>query len=300
MNRLIMQASSRNVRFDWKKRLGQIISVGVFVVCGCYSTSSAGSVCSAPIAASFDVDNAGILELSDCIDGARGADYYTDKYSFAVVAGQQVSISLTSSAFDSFVYLKNSNGDIVATDDDGGGSRNSRIPATSGYYTLPIAGTYVVEVTSFGAHVMGNYSLLISRPLVTSSSSASSRRPPCLNHSIQSGVTINGTLTSTSCRLGTRGDSKYSDNYAFHGAPGQTISILLTSVMFDTYVSLKNPNGAVISSDDDGSGDGTNSRIPATSGVYTIPAGTDGDYIIEVSSYSNFATGDYSLLFTSQ
>jgi hypothetical protein len=84
------------------------------------------------------------------------------------------------------------------------------------------------------------------------------------------------------------------DRWSFEASPGQQVAFLLSSGAFDTYLYLKNPAGTVIASNDDGGG-GTNSRIPAASGVFTLPAGSAGTYVIEVTSYSASSTGAYTL-----
>ncbi len=103
-------------------------------------------------------------------------------------------------------------------------------------------------------------------------------------------------LQSSACTGGARGAGYYTDRYTFNGAPGQQVSILLTAG-FDTYLYLRNPAGTVITSDDDGGG-GYNSRIPAGSGMFTLPAGTSGVYTIEVTSYGTYKTGAYNLTLT--
>ncbi|TDM05383.1 MAG: hypothetical protein C4K60_11360 [Ideonella sp. MAG2] len=105
--------------------------------------------------------------------------------------------------------------------------------------------------------------------------------------------TFSGTLTA-GCPSGAR---YYTSRYTFNGAPGNRVSILLSSTAFDSYLYLKSPNGTVIASNDDGGG-GTNSRIPASSGVYVLPAGSAGVYTIEVSSYAPGATGPFTLSFS--
>ncbi len=112
--------------------------------------------------------------------------------------------------------------------------------------------------------------------------------------SVSSAGTYSGTLASTDCTFGARGTSYYTDRYSFDAVPGQQVAFQLSSSAFDTYLYLKNPAGTVIASNDDGGG-GTNSRIPATSGVFTLPAGTSGTYVIEVTSFSTGATGAYTL-----
>ena len=113
---------------------------------------------------------------------------------------------------------------------------------------------------------------------------------------IVSGVPANGNLQASVCGYGARGTGYYTDRYTFSGTPGQQVTILLTSPAFDTYLYLKNPGGTVIKSDDDGGGS-YNSRIPASSGSFTLPAGSSGIYTIEVTSYGQYRTGAYSLSF---
>jgi hypothetical protein len=106
----------------------------------------------------------GSLSTSDCRSAARGSSYYADRYSFSASAGQQVAIALTSSAFDAYLYVMNASGTVISSNDDGGGGTNSRIPAGSGYTTLPSAGTYIIEVTSYGANKIGNYTVTFTAP----------------------------------------------------------------------------------------------------------------------------------------
>jgi hypothetical protein len=100
---------------------------------------------------------------------------YCDRYTFSGTAGQQVAIQLTSSSFDTFLYLIGPDGRVLAQDNNGGGGTNSRIPPGSGYYTLPSSGTYTIEVTSYYSNRTGSYSLSLSGP--TASTPPSSE--PC-------------------------------------------------------------------------------------------------------------------------
>lgn len=118
----------------------------------------------------------------------------------------------------------------------------------------------------------------------------------CATSNIGQGITVNGNLAAaTACTNGVRGSGYYTDRYTFTANAGQQISIQLSSSAFDTYLYLKDPNGTVIASNDDGGG-GTNSRIPASSGVLTLPAGSGGTYTIEVTSYYTYSGGAYTLL----
>ncbi len=120
---------------------------------------------------------------------------------------------------------------------------------------------------------------------------------PVCGTPISSGVAINGNLQLSTCPTGARGSGYYTDRYTFTSAPGRAVTILLTSPVFDTYVYLRDPSGIVIKSDDDGGG-GYNSRIPASTGSFTLPAGSSGVYTIEVTSYGSGRTGAYTLNLT--
>jgi len=113
----------------------------------------------------------GSLSTLDCRSPARGGQYYADQYTFSGTAGQGIAITMSSSSFDTYLYLKGTTGSYIASDDDGGGGTNSRIPALSGFFTLPTTGTYTIETTSFDQNTTGNYSvgLVVSAcPTVTS------------------------------------------------------------------------------------------------------------------------------------
>ena len=101
---------------------------------------------------------------------------------------------------------------------------------------------------------------------------------------ISFGQTINGTLTSSDCRLD---DDSFADFYFFSGTQGQQVTINLASGTFDTYLGLANETGTFVLEDDDGGG-GTNSRI-----VATLPA--TGTYIILANSAFPNVQGGYSL-----
>lgn len=103
------------------------------------------------------------LVSADCLSPVRvspgGYKPYADRYQFYAVSGQQLAIDLSSTAFDTYLYLIGPNGAVITSDDDGGGGSNSRIPAGSGNYTIPSSGYYTIEVTSYYENRIGNYSL---------------------------------------------------------------------------------------------------------------------------------------------
>ncbi len=100
----------------------------------------------------------GTLSTADCrfSDGS-----YVDFYGFSAVGGQQVSISMDSSVFDTYLYLIGPGGNVITQDDDGGPGVNSRIPADSGFFTLPATGSYTIVANSFFGGVTGSYVLTL-------------------------------------------------------------------------------------------------------------------------------------------
>jgi hypothetical protein len=71
-----------------------------------------------------------------------------DAYVFNASAGQTVAITMTAGFFDTRVLLVDPTGAIIGNDDNGNGSTDSRIPANSGFITLPVSGTYTIFATS--------------------------------------------------------------------------------------------------------------------------------------------------------
>ncbi len=84
---------------------------------------------------------------------------YADNYTASLTAGQQVTIDLTApSNFDTYLYLKNSSGQVVASNDDVGSSNyNSRIA-----YSVPASGAYTIEATTYSAGATSSYTLSLS------------------------------------------------------------------------------------------------------------------------------------------
>ncbi|HOW89945.1 MAG TPA: PPC domain-containing protein, partial [Elusimicrobiales bacterium] len=99
------------------------------------------------------------LSSTTCEALDRGPGYYTRIFTFEagygagkVPPGSQVTVSANSAGIgDTFLYLVGPSGDVVASDDDSGGDRNSRIQ-----YTVPAAGVYLIEPTSYSPGMTGS------------------------------------------------------------------------------------------------------------------------------------------------
>ena len=86
---------------------------------------------------------------------------YTDAYRLALPTAGYVTISLQSEEADTYMFLADAEGNLLASDDDGGDNTNSRIHAW-----LP-AGEYVVEATTYEAGECCEYSLEIEEITAT-------------------------------------------------------------------------------------------------------------------------------------
>jgi hypothetical protein len=97
----------------------------------------------------------GTLAAGDCtiFDGT-----FADVYKITVSANATVQVDMTSSAFDAFLWLFDSNFVSVTSDDNGGGGTNARISRSL------TAGTYYIEANSFAFGQSGAYTLTVKIP----------------------------------------------------------------------------------------------------------------------------------------
>lgn len=120
-----------------------------------------GSCTTTPIA--VGQSRSGTLTSTDC-RYPSGTSFFSDPYSFNGTAGQQVAITMTSTTFDTWLALIGPNGSQIAFDNDGGGGTNSRIPAGSGFFSLPSTGTYTIQASSNLTNASGSYTVTLSGP----------------------------------------------------------------------------------------------------------------------------------------
>jgi photosystem II stability/assembly factor-like uncharacterized protein len=111
-----------------------------------------GAICINPISIGQTVSGSLIEQDCSTVTGAR-----YDGYSFNVNAGQTVAIIMTAGFSDTLLTLIGPNNSLVASDDDGNGGTDSRIPAGSGFLALA-TGTYTI-VASSKATAGGQYVL---------------------------------------------------------------------------------------------------------------------------------------------
>jgi subtilisin len=124
------------------------------------SQQLAGTNC-APASIAYNQFANSTLDSSDC---SAETGFVREIYTFSGNTAFPVAVSMTSTAFDAFLYLLDPNGRIIASDDNSAGGTNARIPA-SGNLTLPSNGTYTIIATRSGASGgTGSYTLNMLAP----------------------------------------------------------------------------------------------------------------------------------------
>jgi hypothetical protein len=132
------------------------------------------------------------LSLFDCYTLVN-ANRLADLYSFEGWAGQQIAISLSSDAFDAYLYLLGPDSRVIARDDNGGGGTNSRIPSGSSFFTLPTTGSYLIGVSSRGDEDTGHYTLSLTQNCVFT------LRPTSASFSASGGIGLVTVVRSADC-----------------------------------------------------------------------------------------------------
>jgi len=110
------------------------------------------------VAFSCGATTTGQLTSADCF--LQDNTYY-DAYSFAGTAGQQVTITMSSSAVDSYLFLIDPSGtNAVAQDDDSGGGASTHDARI--VFTLTQTGTWFIVANAYDANTFGSYSLSLT------------------------------------------------------------------------------------------------------------------------------------------
>jgi hypothetical protein len=215
----------------------------------------------------------GTLEASETKSDQANA--VADVYELRGRQGEQYTLTLSSEAFDAYLYVRGPGTLSQDNDDDGSGSYNSRLTVT-----FPENGTAQVYVTSFNRQQTGAYTLLLERtgeaPAVANN--ATGNAPPIAAQQ------LTGELAQGDSQLQS---GEFTDTFPLQGVAGQQVEISLSSDQFDTYLALSGP-GVQEYNDDDTANNTRNSRL-----VATLPA--SGQYTIHVTSYAAGEVGAYQL-----
>ncbi len=183
-----------------------------------------------------------------------------DEWTFDGDQGDEVTITMRSSAIDSTLTLRGPDGADLRYDDDGAGYPDSMILA----FRLPQAGTYTIISRSLAGNP-GAYTLSLELGA------------PGGGGEISRGQPIEADLQG-----GTR------DRWTFQGEVGERITIVMTSNLFDTYLELYGPDGMQLAANDDA---GSTSRSEI--GDFSLPV--TGEYEIVARALWGDAGGRYML-----
>lgn len=223
------------------------------------------------------------IALGDTVEGTLGGDkndlgVLAETYSFSAAAGQRIIATLRSDAFDAYLELfaersPDDGGRVsVDMDDDGAGEgTNARMT-----YTFPEAGSYSLEARAFGEDGSGAFTLTLEEA-----------PPEPVAAALAMGATVQGEIVEEDA---IDDENRGYDAYRFTGVAGNRVQVIMRSGDFDTFLQVGSAEGefSAQASDDDGLGEGTDSRLN-----HILPA--DGDYIVRASPLSSDTTGLYSL-----
>jgi hypothetical protein len=228
---------------------------------------------------------AGVLERGDL---TLGTGEFYDAWTIQARAGDRVSLRMSSTAFDPYLMIQGPGDFSEQNDDAATGSTDAGLDLT-----LPTAGTYRVQATSFKPGEAGRYTLSLgtggARAATGPGAAPTAIPPPALVSTraiLQPGRPGQGELRRGDDTLSS---GEYADPWRFHGRRGQTYTIILESSDFDPYLVVRGPGGLSEDNDDDPSRRGSsNSRV-------TFTMSTDGDVNVSATSYKPGETGRYTV-----
>ncbi len=219
-----------------------------------------------------DPDGGGISYGESRNGTINPANDYDDFY-FTAAAGDIIEIrqNKNSSALDSFVYLYLGD-QIIASDDDAGGSQNSFLRRT-----LSTAGQYRIRARAYG-NSTGAYALSLTKVVV--SCGGDCQGDP---RQIAFGQTLPGRISDPNSET---------DTFFLSATADRVLSLRMNKVgtsSVDAYLELWSPAGVKVAENDDGGG-GTNSWL-----TYRVPGNAAGVYRILAHSYRGQSGGDYEI-----
>lgn len=203
-----------------------------------------------------------------------------DRYRIAgIPAGERVTISVQSDAFDTYLYLLDAQANQLDSNDDAGFGTDSALTVVAD------GRDWLVDVSGFGGTATGSYTLRvelgISEDLPRIDLSGIEPQP------LKVPASGDGELTDGD-RLP---DGSIATYFALDGLrEGQIVEVILTSDAFDTYLRVVDPTEGVILAENDDNPD--TSRSAVTFGA------TGGPVWVQITSWSESSTGPYLLEIT--
>ncbi len=222
----------------------------------------------------------GALTLAS--DTLGDGSYYQD-YVLTGNAGDVVTIGLSSEDFNANVLLLDAMENVIAANDNGGGSCNSHLSAA-----LPTTGWYFIVANANAPNEIGNFELSLQE-----GEHAPAGSEPCRGFTdprgiVQPGDTVYGSIGLEDPMLAD--DSTRYQVWVLTSAMGQTVTVDLVSSEFDGTLFLVRGMSEVVTANDDGGG-GCNARMVFTAEedrpyrllTRALPGGTIGSFLLAVS-----------------
>ena len=213
----------------------------------------------------------GTLNWTTGCPGSNGS--LSDNYTFTTNTSGTVAAVMLSSDVDSLLFLTDSKGNALRSDNDSYSEGNAII------VDYLAAGSYKLQAMGAGFESSGSYQVDV---LFTA---AASSPKSCFPKTATAGKTAAGTLSYTSCQYT---DDTFADIYKIMVTNSKSpIDISAISPTFDNYLILLDTKGNVLGTDDN-SGGGTNAHL-----VQNVQPGT---YFVIVKPASDpSSTGNYTL-----
>lgn len=201
--------------------------------------------------------HSGTLESGD--ETRSDSGQYTDSYDFDAEEGQQVTVNMSSDAFDTYLIVESPSG-TRTENDDAGSTSESRVELIA-----DAGGTWRAIATSYSSGDTGDYTVAIELGGLADVEVVEGR----LDN--RDTVTIKG---------------EYYDTHTVSVTPGAQIFIELASLGFDGFLSVTTPGGQIHRNDDAGSTE--LSRVGPLSGEA-------GEYTVYATSVNADEVGAYDL-----
>ncbi|MBN1859407.1 PPC domain-containing protein [Candidatus Bipolaricaulota bacterium] len=201
-----------------------------------------------------------------------------DLYRFIGQAGTTVQASLRSDEFDAYLFLYDSQRQVVETSDDEGGGSDSWMSVV-----LPEDGWYYVLANSYEP-ARGAYTLLVETPAAGIAGKPSAATAGTGDQQLALGVPLVATLESGD-RMAS--DGSLYDAYRVSLTDADVYTLALASERFDAFLWVYDPLGALTAASDD---------VDGSDALMLLFPPMAGTYRIEASSFSPGETGEYTLI----
>ncbi len=191
----------------------------------------------------------------------------THEWTFTGETGQIINLTMNSIDFDTFLELRDSQGAILAENDDVQGTNNSAI----NLFSLPANDTYTVIARGLTENDGGDYDITLKGIKVAPGGG------PLETDTLTQALLVPGQTAP----------------WVFEVKAGMFVTAEVQSGLLDTYLELYGPDGTLLSEDDDSGGD-------LNAALFDFPISESGEYQIVVTSAQadNSTGGVYDILLT--